>query len=53
MTVMTLNVIQKQPTALRGLVCKYLAQPRNLITAGMKPLLLRRMDSGICIESGA
>ncbi|RSK54354.1 replication protein B, partial [Enterobacter chengduensis] len=24
MTVMTLDVIQKQPTALRGLVCKYL-----------------------------
>ena len=28
MTVMTLDVIQKQPAALRELVGKYLAQPR-------------------------
>lgn len=51
MTVMTLDVIQKQPTALRGLVCKYLAQPRWQDTCDFYNQMMERERLTVCFHA--
>jgi hypothetical protein len=51
MTVMTLDVIQKQPAALRGLVCKYLAQPRWQDTCDFYNQMMERERLTVCFHA--
>lgn len=51
MTVMTLDVIQKQPIALRGLVCKYLAQPRWQDTCDFYNQMMERERLTVCFHA--
>ncbi|MEG2433086.1 MAG: replication protein B [Acinetobacter sp.] len=51
MTVMTLDVIQKQPSALRGLVCKYLAQPRWQDTCDFYNQMMERDRLTVCFHA--
>ncbi|EOA5115164.1 replication protein B [Citrobacter freundii] len=51
MTVMTLDVIQKQPAALRGLVGKYLAQPRWQDTCDFYNQMMERERLTVCFHA--
>ena len=51
MTVMTFDVIQKQPAALRGLVCKYLAQPRWQDTCDFYNQMMERERLTVCFHA--
>lgn len=51
MSVMTLDVIQKQPAALRGLVSKYLARPRWQDTCDFYNQMMERERLTVCFHA--
>ncbi|MEF4463033.1 replication protein B [Escherichia coli] len=51
MSVMTLDVIQKQPAALRSLVSKYLAQPRWQDTCDFYNQMMERERLTVCFHA--